>query len=272
MNNIVGISGRVGSGKDTVAKMIQYYIADQKERYSDCLDYYPSINEYLNGVDVYNVNYVKNYEESISQDSGWRVKKYAGKLKTIASILTGIPVGKFEDHEFKNSELPKEWQIEPLKGGYSVDLRLLDEGNEKEEIAKIQSEYRDTGVITHPAAKRIEGIKGMTTWRHFLQALGTEGLRNGLHQNVWLNALWCDYKEGYKWIITDTRFHNELQSVKDRGGITLRLTRNSNVPATHPSETELDNAEFDYVIDNENQSLEETYEEVKKFCIHYDLH
>ena len=64
---------------------------------------------------------------------------------------------------------------------------------------------------------------------------------------------------------------NELKSVKDHGGITLRLTRNSNVPATHPSETELDNAEFDYVIDNEGKTLEETYELVKQFCKHYEL-
>ncbi len=31
----------------------------------------------------------------------WHIKKWAGKLKTIASILTGIPVEKFEDQEFK---------------------------------------------------------------------------------------------------------------------------------------------------------------------------
>jgi hypothetical protein len=258
MNNIVGISGRIGSGKDTVANMIQYYIADQKERYSDCLGYYPSLNEYLNGRDVYHVNYVKDYENSVSQDSGWMVKKFASKIKTIASILTGISVEKFEDQEFKKTLLGEEW-------------------NAPKEFYHEDGSY--DGVGDEPMSVRL-----------FLQKLGTEGLRGGLHCDVWVNALWADWydrKESTefnisngvtkhttypKWIITDTRFHNELKSVKDRGGITLRLTRNSNVPATHPSEIELDNAEFDYVIDNQNLSLDETYDEVKKFCIHYDLH
>ena len=74
------------------------------------------------------------------------------------------------------------------------------------------------------------------TYREFLQKLGTEAMRDGLHTNVWVNALFADYiphkKEGgfqrsvkdtngipydfeYEveypnWIITDMRFPNEL--------------------------------------------------------------
>ena len=38
----------------------------------------------------------------------WHIKKWAGKLKTIASILTGIPVENFEDQEFKKTLLGPE--------------------------------------------------------------------------------------------------------------------------------------------------------------------
>jgi hypothetical protein len=65
------------------------------------------------------------------------------------------------------------------------------------------------------------------------------------------------------WIITDMRFPNELSYIKDRGGITIRVNRDTGVQwATsdganeHPSETALDNAEFDYVINNDG-SLED---------------
>ena len=217
--NLIGIAGRAGSGKNTVAAMIQKIT-----------------------------------------NSGWQQKAFAGKLKQIASILTGIPVEKFEDQEFKKSMLGEEWCV-------------------TENIRVGENKY-----IPRPCPMTI---------REFLQKLGTDGLRDGLHENVWVNALFADYVINYtqeydqviergvpdyhgpvipgritnnssKWIITDTRFPNELQAVKDRGGLTIRLTRNSDVRSDHISETALDNAEFDYVIDNKDQTLEETFESVKE--------
>jgi hypothetical protein len=157
---------------------------------------------------------------------------FATKLKQTASILTGIPIQQFEDRDFKESYL-QEW--------------------------------------------------GMTV-RSFMQKLGTDAMRFGLHEDVWVKALFADYNDcditryervyGHnmpikeiipmsQWIVCDTRFPNELQAVKARGGVTIRLTRGSNIPSSHISETALDHAKFDYIIDNENQSLEETFEDVK---------
>ena len=52
------------------------------------------------------------------------------------------------------------------------------------------------------------------------------------------------------WVITDTRFFNELDSAKERGALTVRMNRKSDVMIDHPSETELDNATFDLNCDN----------------------
>jgi len=65
------------------------------------------------------------------------------------------------------------------------------------------------------------------------------------------------------WIFTDMRFPNELEAIKSRGGITIRVNRTfmhneSTRPIgfiEHESETSLDDAEFHYVIDN-NGSLD----------------
>jgi hypothetical protein len=83
------------------------------------------------------------------------------------------------------------------------------------------------------------------------------------------------------------RFPNELEAIKKRVGITIRVNRNPiNVVAKgqklhvnqedynkhilkkeeHLSETALDNAEFDYYIDN-NNSIEELIEKVKLILI-----
>ena len=57
------------------------------------------------------------------------------------------------------------------------------------------------------------------------------------------------------------RFPNELEAIKKRGGITIRVNRFPTWPdqdafdawrnSLHESETALDNAQFDYTINNE---------------------
>lgn len=194
---IVGINGYSGSGKDTIGKLIQIITC---KKIPDGYD----LEELI-------AFYHVQHEWWLEEESGWEIKKWAGKLKTIASMLTGIPVQKFEDQEFKKTDLGPEWNM---------------------------------------------------TVRDFLQKLGTEGLRTGLHENTWVNALMADYQPlGYdpltegeiypNWIITDTRFPNEAQAIKDAGGIIIRVDR-PGVSAinAHPSETGLDNWDFDHKIMN----------------------
>ena len=99
------------------------------------------------------------------------------------------------------------------------------------------------------------------TVRDFLQKLGTDAIRDGLHTNAWVNALMADYKkidynddeqpEYPNWIITDTRFPNEAQAIKDAGGLVIRVDRPGVKPINdHPSEVGLDSWKFDYKIAN----------------------
>ena len=83
-------------------------------------------------------------------------------------------------------------------------------------------------------------------------------------------------------IITDTRFENELEAVKKRGGITIRVNRSFNhkmgsketgtinLTPEHESETALDNAEFDYVIDN-NGTISELIDKIRIILIENNL-
>ena len=137
------------------------------------------------------------------------------------------------------------------------------------------------------------------TPRTILQQLGTEVGRQ-IHQDVWVNATMVDYypidcsnntkcslagkpeiscnkcPQYPNWIITDTRFPNEADAVKSRGGINIRLNRpnpkgiindfeNSDINL-HPSETALDNYTFDYVIDNTG-TIEDLIIKVKEILI-----
>lgn len=103
------------------------------------------------------------------------------------------------------------------------------------------------------------------TVREFLQNLGTDAIRNGLHENTWVNALMAEYDKGglypKGWIITDVRFPNEYLAIKGRGGVMIRINRGEPTNA-HVSETALDNVQFDIEIDN-NGTIDELVDKVK---------
>ena len=254
--NLIGISGKTGSGKDTVGKIIQY-LTDKNAKEMSFKDWYAS--------NVYSVYQVMGK---------YKIQKFATKLKQIASLLTGIPIEKFEDQEFKKTFLGEQWRV----------YKNLNTG--KQGIENIRSE--------HSAETYLMAV------REFLQKLGTEAMRDVIHPNVWVNALFADYKHTKKfyneegeqlrmkglpdWIITDMRFPNELQAIKERNGIVIRVNRDliigendygytkvsinkaekdGIINPQHSSETALDNAEFDYTITNDG-SIEDLITTVQK--------
>lgn len=273
---IIGVNGRMGSGKDTVGKIIQYLQCHNTGE-----------------ITIEDVISNPEHEWWLEEQSNFEIKKFAAKLKTVASLLTGIPVDKFEDQEFKKTNLPDEWCTLQQSGRNKVFLPM--------------------------------------TVRELLQKLGTEAMRDGLHTDVWINALFADYKpqgaRRYKylgslledkhhgllnnpnWIITDMRFPNEMEAVVKKGGITIRVVRDNWKPNAgdtilikvfsnwstvtythtdsegnhfgvgtdgynykspqikqsnlHPSETALDDAKFDYEIINDG-SIEDLVEKVRE--------
>lgn len=265
---IIGISGKIGSGKDTVGKLVQLLICKSKGVKADLTDV---------------TDHTGTHDWWLEDSSGWEIKKFAGKLKVVASMLTGIPIEKFEDQEFKKTYLPEQWNY--------WTISLIDNGKLLLQHGRYNTKEEAKGFI--PFLKqnygefRMEYTVGMQqmTVRQFLQELGTDALRNGLHPNTWVNALMTDYKPGPffpevpaedhaklpNWIITDTRFENEAQAIKDRLGIVIRV-ENKNITSTqsHPSETALDDWKFDYVLDNSG-SIKELSDRVYDMLRHFDI-
>ena len=72
-------------------------------------------------------------------------------------------------------------------------------------------------------------------------------------------------------IIADVRFPNEVNSIKERGGIIIRLNRDKSRIDYHISETALDDyKEWDLVIDN-NSTKEDLFNTLKKIVQKYPL-
>lgn len=91
------------------------------------------------------------------------------------------------------------------------------------------------------------------------QIIGTNVMRDNFDKDVWVKALFADYNPDKSfWIISDVRFKNEADYIKQMGGIIVRIEgdpagvrANSKRDHTHPSETELDNYDFDCMYYNE---------------------
>lgn len=261
---IFGISGKLQSGKNTTAFIIQYLIDKKKAGYKT-----KNTEEDFNSY-VKNKHYLKcNYQQ----------KAFADKLKDIVCLLINCTREQLENEDFKNEELGKEWWYYLRNKNRTSKMYPYLEGKPDFESNLIK-----------------------LTPRLLLQLIGTDCGRNIIHTNIWINSLFANYntkkysvgidKYGHQtivdkypnWIITDMRFPNELRAVKDRDGISIRINRPDEIIATHqaflentkgkylpykligaeehPSETALDNAEFDYIIDN-NGSIEELIEKVR---------
>ena len=78
--------------------------------------------------------------------------------------------------------------------------------------------------------------------RRFLQRLGTDGVRDHLGRELWVEAGMA--KATTPTVFTDVRFPNEAQAIRDAGGIVIRLVRPDADPV-EPHVSELAMAEWD---------------------------
>lgn len=108
------------------------------------------------------------------------------------------------------------------------------------------------------------------TPRNVLQRMGTEAMRNGFHENIWIYSLQKKIEQHSSVIITDCRFPNEIDFIKSIGGHVIRVIRGSDpiwydaaiqknlnntenkiLDSIHYSEWAWIGTSFDYVLYNE---------------------
>lgn len=96
-----------------------------------------------------------------------------------------------------------------------------------------------------------EGVKQLDEARRLLQRLGTEAGRKHLGEDVWVERLFRTPSAG-RIVISDVRFPNEADAIRERGGIIVRVARPGvSAVNAHPSETALDDYEPDLVVVND---------------------
>lgn len=194
---VIGISGKIGSGKDTVANIIRGLTMNGDLSYEE-------LEEVAKG-EIYS-----------KVDEFWQIKKFADKLKDIVCLLIGCTREQLEDRQFKESPMGEEWRRWSFYLGKDELFSIF---NTREEAVK-------SGYYLEHGFQLIEEI---LTPRKLLQVLGTDCGRDLIHPNIWVNALFADYNKidgKYpNWLITDVRFPNEAKSIRDQNGILIRINR-----------------------------------------------
>lgn len=105
------------------------------------------------------------------------------------------------------------------------------------------------------------------TPREIFQFVGTDLFRNQMDklipigENIWTKVLEKEMlsNNSTKYVITDVRFKNEAQMIKNNGGFLIKINRETDNQDSHVSETELNDISYDYEINN-NSSLEDLYD------------
>lgn len=236
MNNvIIGIAGKAGSGKDTVASMINYIINTTPE---DC---------------TY-ANYIKSKHIS---DSYFNIciGHFADTIKDIIANIYGINRKMLNDHKYKDvywfSLKDYSWYSEKqIPIGYK---KITIENLQNNSLASI------TDVCDNFCVIKI---------RTLMQYFGTNIFRNLIGKDVWIYSIIKRAKEialsnNYSYfIIPDVRFQNEVDAIRTATpqGKILFINRNTKTSDNHESEKfDLD---IDFVIEN-NGTLTDLFNQCK---------
>ena len=116
------------------------------------------------------------------------------------------------------------------------------------------------------------------TPRWVLQYFGTEVMRQGMHDSIWIDSCMARY-DGKPTVIADTRFENEIKTIREMGGSILLVKRGQDpdwftdyvegnvVPKNvHLSEYAWAKSEYDHLITNDG-TLEELHSKIDNLVI-----
>lgn len=120
------------------------------------------------------------------------------------------------------------------------------------------------------------GVSG----REMLQKLGTDIFRRHLKtvlpemrikRTIWADLFELKYQTSPgDYIVSDVRFVDEAEAIKELGGVIIRTVRRNDVSSEHgqehlhPSETEMDRIRPDFVIDNDKLTIPQAQQAADK--------
>lgn len=259
MTVIIGIAGKKGSGKNTIANFLHGHIL----KLNEVIEKF-EITE--NGELLVNTHYIK--DGVLKEDMGvldllqqndmylqyadqmiWPYVKlyhFADPLKELCCTLFNMTQDQVYGNR-KNTLTKLKWQDMPGV----ITPEIVESAGINNDIAE------KLGLSVHKL--------GYMSAREAMQFVGTEIFRK-INNNIWANTAIERIKNDSPLvaIIADCRFDNEANKIKEAGGILIHLNRTTEEDS-HSSENGFEKANFDLYLDNANMSIQESCNNVLAF-------
>ena len=181
----------------------------------------------------------------------WKHYSFALPLKRVVATLLGLPLAAMEMREIKDKPLEK-------------PIRL------QEEDADRIMEAIPHPILGHSMADKVREAcdgKEFNTVRELLQFIGTDIGRDIINKDIWTNITKDavnNLKKDNNVVITDVRFENEKDVIKDMGGYVIEIQRKTELSDVAKHKSEDIDFESDLVIEN-NGSMQKMYDQIEEF-------
>lgn len=223
---IVGIKGRKGSGKDTVAGMIHYIMAVG-----------PSYATY-DGWEFSN----KQKKDELDVPT----RHFADKIKDDLSFIFDINRECFDNSKYKDNKY------------YRFKTKSFLTKKECDNIVMAEITLEDLKKFTLARWRESFNDDCVIKLRTLMQYYGTELIRHNIGSQVWIDGLIQTVIKdknyyGYA-VIADVRYPNEACAIYNAGGQVIHLLKNNNDKVEHSSE-DIRFDTRDYEIDNNGTLL-----------------
>ena len=241
---LIGICGKMGSGKDTAAKLLGYIIENDITE--------ATINTYKEYVH-YDVTkqLIKDDSESIINYIA-----FGDAVKQITSTLFGIDIKYMYDRRGKD-----ELFYSPIRNNYAT-IEGLNALNIKyiRSVKDFVNYFETIGCdLTNIVNFINRGTDYYFSIRALLQFVGTDLFQSMFTKEIWINIALNKLDEYKCNIITDVRFHLEAYSINyyssdfSKRGDILKITNSSNniyqsLNKGHISELNIDEIKADYTV------------------------
>lgn len=223
----IAIVGRKGSGKDTTASFIRYFM--------------------LEGIDVSTLpddnkkedkNYIFRNIMKMNDNSDISIIRLADSLKDFLSFIYKIPREHFEYPYKNNLFYRKDYDVKKV-------ARCLN-----------GISYRGTDIIPFQPKDIVKDYVSIRT----IMQLESEKFKKGFGEDFFIKQLFKKINKDVV-IVPDCRFNNEFETLKDKDFIFIKIRNPNEAEDPHNSENQavdIADEHFDYVIDN-NEDLEKLF-------------
>lgn len=273
-NKLIALYGPAGSGKDFFCKALKFiYNKVVAQYYSNTLE--PVSPKYFQ---LFTEFFIDEYKEE--DDYVFRLA-FADQLKESISVTFNVPLTWLHDSYYKDNAY--------------INMSTLELYKSEEDIPKgtdyiivsdeLYANVMYTNVFGGPSSDEDRTVKSLLganrvfmKIRDLITYYGTYVMRNTFGNNFWISNLFSKkefnlYNQknmkgspGYVLIVTDVRFQNEYEELKDKGAIFIKIESDFNEKSVGGvPESFYDNFTYDYIFENSKDEFKFAYNLKKIF-------